>query len=375
MPQSGIREIFDKVQQSDDLADLSIGEPDFDTPEPITATVREHVGDGAGSYTQTVGRADLRRELAAKLRTKNSIDADPDSEIIVTPGAMGALFAAVNVLCDAGDEVLVPEPHWPNYAGHLASAGAELVPVPTNPDSGFVVTAADVADAVTADTTGFLLNNPNNPTGAVVPGDEVAAIGKILIDEDLWCVADETYEDLVYGDAEHVSITSDIALFDRVVTVHSFSKSYAMTGWRVGYASGPADVVNAMRVLQEHTVSCVAEPSQVAAMAALNSPEVVVDIHEAFEGRRRAIFDRLDVIKGVEPGRPGGAFYVFADVSALTDDSRTFVESLINDAGVAAIPGSVFGTTGEGHVRFSYATSESTIEEAMDRFERAISSR
>ena len=372
MPQSGVREVFDAVQAHEGVADMTLGEPDFATPTPIVDAVTAALGEGATGYTQTVGRADLRAALSDKLADENGVGADPDRELIVTPGAMGALYAATHVLCEASDEVLVPEPYWPNYRGHIADAGATLVPVPTDSENGFVPTAADVVAATTEDTAGIILNTPGNPTGAIVPPGGLRDIGDVLVDHDLWAILDETYEDLVYDDATHHSLASDPALFDRTVTIHSFSKSYAMTGWRIGYAAAPAEVVTAMRVLQEHTVSCVTEPSQVAAMAALDHREVVADIYEIFAERRAYVLDRLNDVDGVDPGTPRGAFYVFPDVSALTADSRAFVDYLLEEAGVGAIPGSAFGSSGEGFLRLSYATDEATITEAMDRLERAV---
>jgi aspartate aminotransferase/aminotransferase len=374
MPESGIREIFDAAQAYDELYDMSIGEPDFETPAPIAEAVGDAIDAGVGNYTQTVGREGLRDALSSKLRTRNGIDAEPGSELIVTPGAMGAIFAATQVLCEDGDEVLVPAPYWPNYAGHLASTGATLVAVPTTQAENFVPTIDAIRAAATEDTVGVLLNTPANPTGAVIPPHRLREIGAFLDESDLWGIIDETYEDLVYDDATHHSLASDPALFERTITVHSFSKSYAMTGWRLGYASGPAAVISAMRVLQEHTISCAAEPSQVAASAALDHPEVVEEIHAAFADRRALILDRLRDIDGVEPGNPKGAFYVFADVSAVTDSSRELTMRLLEDAHVGTVPGSVFGPGGEGFLRFSYATDTDTIREAMDRFQRAVES-
>ncbi|GGJ11280.1 aminotransferase [Halobellus salinus] len=374
MPQSGIREIFDAAQDYDDLADLSIGEPDFATPEPIAAAVADAVGAGASGYTQTAGRSDLRAAIAEKLADANGIHADPETEVIVTPGAMGALFAATQVVADAGDEVLLPEPYWSNYHGHVANTGADLVTVPTAAADDFVPDPEAIARRITDDTAGVILNTPNNPTGAVVPPSTLRAIGEVLEAHDLWAILDETYEDLVYNGAVHHSLASDDAFFERSITVHTFSKSYAMTGWRIGYATGPADVIEQMRVLQEHTVSCAAEPAQVAAVAALDHPEVASAIHEAFARRRELILDRLADIPDVDPGAPQGAFYVFADVSALTDDTTEFTKHLLSD-GVAAVPGSVFGAAGEGFVRFSYANDETVIRTAMDRFERAVETR
>ena len=372
MPQSGIREIFDKAQNYENLYNLSIGEPDFVTPEPIAAAVRDQLGNGIGSYTQTIGREDLRTDLARKLAAQNGIDVDPEKELLVTPGAMGALFVAVNVLCDPGDEVLIPSPHWPNYEGHLVSAGAKIIPIPTTKATGFIPRANQIEDSITDDTVGMILNTPANPTGAVFPPGKLKEIGDVLKDKNFWCILDETYEDLTYGSSEHYSLASQEGIFDKCLTIHSFSKSYAMTGWRLGYASGPQNVISAMRVLQEHTISCAAEPSQIAAKAALNSRNLTEDIREIFSNRRNIILDRLESIDGIQPGAPAGAFYVFADVSDITTSSRDLVDYLLDSAHVAAVPGSVFGDAGEGFLRFSYATDEETIATAMNQLEHAF---
>ncbi|MFB6254418.1 MAG: pyridoxal phosphate-dependent aminotransferase, partial [Halobacteriaceae archaeon] len=339
MPQSGIREIFDKIQQYDEIYDLSIGEPDFNTPEPIAEAVASAVGSGAGSYTSTVGRADLREAIASKLDTENEIQADPTEEIIVTSGAMGALFSATQVLCNSGDEVIVPGPYWPNYEGHLRNTGASLVSVSTSQANGFVPTADDIEAAISDDTVGILLNSPTNPTGAVIPPEILKDIGEIVTENNLWIILDETYEDLVYESINHHSLASDPNLFEHSITIHSFSKSYAMTGWRIGYASGPADVISRMRILQEHTISCAAEPSQVAAKVALENPAVKSQIHEAFANRREIILERLQEIPNISVNTPYGAFYVFVDISSLMNDSYQFVEELIEEERVAGVPG------------------------------------
>jgi aspartate/methionine/tyrosine aminotransferase len=280
----------------------------------------------------------------------------------------------VQVLVDPGDEVLVPAPYWSNYAGHVASAGGTLVPVPTEAEDGFVPSPDRIEAAITTDTRLLLLNTPTNPTGTVVPRATLEWIGDVAAAHDVWCLLDETYETLVYDDAEHHSLASAPDRFDRTVTVHSFSKAYAMTGWRVGYASGPADVIDGIRVLQEHTVSCAAEPAQVAARAALDHDGLVEKIRATFDRRRELMLEGLEGVPGVSPVSPSGAFYVFADVSATGMDSRSLVLHLLDDEQVAAVPGSVFGDAGEGYLRFSYATDEATIEEGVDRLRRAFES-
>jgi len=275
IPQSGIREVFAAAKEYDDVRSLGIGEPDFATPAPIATAVSDALGTGIGSYTDGKGHRDLRDALAGKLSESNDIAVDPESELVVTPGAMGALYTAMHAVCDPGEEVLVPAPYWPNYRGQLASAGAEMRPVPTTKSAGFVPDPETVAAAITDDTVGMILNTPANPTGAVVPPATLRAIGETLADHDCWAIVDETYEDLVYEEATHHSLASDPDCFERTITIHSFSKSYAMTGWRLGYASGPAEVIGEMAVLQEHISSCATEPSQVAARAALGRDPTV----------------------------------------------------------------------------------------------------
>ncbi|RQG88054.1 pyridoxal phosphate-dependent aminotransferase [Natrarchaeobius halalkaliphilus] len=374
MPESGIREVFDKAAQYDDIADLSIGEPDFTTPEPIIDAVDERVRAGATHYTPTAGRSDLRESLSRKLARENDISVDPESEVLVTPGAMGALFESIHSLVDPGDEVVIPEPFWPNYHGHVASAGGTIVPVETDRKDGFVPSPDRIADAITADTKLLVLNTPSNPTGAVIPQATLERIASVVDEADIWCLVDETYESLVYDDREHYSIASDPALFDRTVTVHSFSKAYAMTGWRVGYVSGPSHIIDSIRVLQEHTVSSVAEPAQVAAMAALESPELLEEIRETFDRRRTLMVDRLGSVPGLSPVDPAGAFYVFAELTGTELDSRSVVMRLLEDEQVAVVPGSVFGESAESFLRLSYATNEATIEDGTDRMRRVFES-
>lgn len=375
MPQSGIREIFDAAQSYDTLYDMSIGEPDISTPEPIAEAVRDALKSGVGNYTPTAGRRDLRNAIASKLARKNDIYVDPASEVLVTPGAMGGLFAATQVLCDPGDTVLLADPYWPNYAGHVASAGAEIESVPTHAETNFIPEPTQIESTLDSSTVGIILNTPTNPTGGVIPPGQLQDIGEVIKRNDLWAIADETYEDLVYDGATHHSLASDSALFDRMITIHTFSKSFALTGWRLGYASGPPEFIEHMQTVQEHTVSCAAEPSQVAALAALENQSITDDIHAMFAQRRHHILDRLSEIPGVDPGTPNGAFYIFADVSAVTDDSRQLTMELLKEEQVGTVPGSVFGSHGEGFLRFSYATDESTIGTAMDRFEHLIRAR
>ncbi|RQH02477.1 pyridoxal phosphate-dependent aminotransferase [Natrarchaeobius oligotrophus] len=374
MPESGIREVFDEAATYDDVADLSIGEPDFTTPEPIVDRVDDRVRSGATHYTPTQGRPDLREALSAKLERENGISADPETEVIVTPGAMGALFEAIHSLVDSGDEVVIPEPYWPNYDGHVASAGGTVVPVETDPEDGFVPSPEDVADAITPETKLLVLNTPSNPTGAVIPPATLEEIAAVVDRAGVWCLVDETYESLVYDDAEHHSIASDPETFDRTLTVHSFSKAYAMTGWRVGYVSGPSHVIDSIRVLQEHTVSCVAEPAQEAALAALSEPELLDDVREIFDRRRSLLLEELEAVPGLSPVEPAGAFYVFAEITGTDRDSRSVVMQLLEDEQVAVVPGGVFGDSADSYVRLSYATDEETIREAVDRMRRVFES-
>ena len=356
-----------------DVVDLSVGEPDFDTPTAVREAGKAAVDAGHTTYTPASGIRALREAVAEDLG-RRGLDHGPE-EVIVTPGGKQALFETVQTLIEPGDEVVLIDPAWVSYEAMVSLAGGSVVRVDTTPYDFQLAPAMDDLRAVVTDATELIVvNSPNNPTGAVYSERALAGVRDLAVEHDVAVVSDEIYDRVVY-DAEQTSLGSLDGMGDRTVTINGFSKSYAMTGWRLGYASGPAGVIEEMAVLQEHACSCAAEPSQVAAKAALDHPEIVEGIHDAFARRRGIILDRLEAIPGVDPGTPRGAFYVFADVSALTDDTRAFVQELLAEVGVAAVPGPVFGDAGTGFLRFSYATDEETIREAMDRFERATRER
>ncbi len=372
--------------QGRDLVNLTAGEPDFDTVAQAAEAAVAAIRGGFTRYTEAVGVRSLREAVAAKLRRENGIAYDPD-EIAVTTGAKFALYASMQVLCDPGDEVLVPAPYWVSYPEQAKLAGAVPVFVPTEEADGFVVRAALVRRCITPRTKLLVLNSPCNPTGAVIPPAELAAIGEVVLAHPrLFVLSDEIYEKMVYDGAQPGSIAAlDPELRRRTVTINGFSKAFAMTGWRLGYTAADRPVARAIAGFLSQTTSNVTSVAQRAAEAALNGTEAAVAAMVAeFAKRRRYVLDRFAAMPGVRLRPPGGAFYVFPNVSAVLGgrspaghplpDVDAFALRLMEEGGLATVPGSGFGTA--EHVRVSYAASLAELQTGLDRFEafvRAIS--
>jgi len=357
--------------QGVDVIGFGAGEPDFDTPQHIKDALYQAVEDGFIYYTPSPGIPELREAIAEKLKRDNKIDYAVD-EVIVTPGAKQALFEAVMALVNPGDEVLIPAPYWVSYVPMCQIAGARAVAVPTAMEHGFRVSAKDLASQITEKTRLLILNSPSNPTGAVVDRKGLSEIADLCIKEDIIVISDEIYEHMIY-DAEHVSIGSLPEMRERTVTVNGFSKAYSMTGWRLGYAAAPKGIIKPMSNLQGHSVSNATSFVQKAGVAALReSQDCVVEMTAEFRRRRDRIVELLNEIPGVECPRPDGAFYVFADFSSVEPDSVKFAGMLLDEAGVAVVPGVAFGDAGEGFLRLSYATSMEKIEEGIARINKVV---
>ncbi len=363
------------AREGADVVVFAAGEPDFGTPEYICKAAHEAIDAGKTRYTPASGTPELKGAIAKKLKSDNDLDYGP-KEIIVSCGAKHSLANIVTVLVDEGDEVLVPAPYWVSYPRMVALAGGITRVLPTAAGSGFKITPEQLAAACTDRTKLMILNSPSNPTGAVYTPAELAALAEVLLDKGVWCLADEIYEKLVYGGAVHRSIASVAPeIKAHTVVVNGHSKAYAMTGWRIGYAAGPEDVIAAAGNIQSHTTSNPASISQAAALAAIsNGAEVVDKMRAEFERRRDAIVEGLRAIDGVEvPGTPEGAFYVFPDVSGLygkggfadAADSFGFAKVCLEEKHVAVVPGKAFGE--DRCVRLSYATSMERIEEGLSR--------
>ncbi|MFB6218265.1 MAG: pyridoxal phosphate-dependent aminotransferase [Halobacteriaceae archaeon] len=368
---SAIRAMFDRAAAAEaagrDVVHLEIGEPDFDTPEHVVRAACEAAEAGETHYTSNAGLPELREAVADRLADRHGIDADPEEEVVITTGAMEALYLAMAAVVDPGEEVLVPTPAWPNYDTQAKLVGADPVAVPLDAERGFALDADRLVEAMGPATAAVVLTTPSNPTGQVYDRDAVREVVAAAADHDAFVIADEVYSDLTYGD-HPTGVAAYTDHPERVLTVESCSKSYAMTGWRVGWLAGPDDVVGAATMLRESTTACTPSVSQHAAIAALTGPqEPVEEMAAAFEARRDYVAERVAAMAGADCPTPEGAFYAFLDVSALGEPSVAVAERLLDEYGVVVAPGSGFGDAGEGHLRLSFANSRERLAEGLDR--------
>lgn len=369
---SPIRKMFDLAQEyeSEELVHLEIGEPDFDTPEHITRAATQAAEAGATHYTSNAGLPELRGAIADDLASGHRYD--PDEEILVTAGAMEALALAFLTLVDPGEEVLVPTPAWPNYRTQAALVGGEYREVPLDRDDGFALDAERITEAITADTALVVLTTPSNPTGQVYDREATARIVETAVEHDAHVVADEVYKDLTY-DGEFSSVAASTDYPERVVTLGSCSKTFAMTGWRVGWFAAPPAVVRAATKFHESVVACAPAISQHAAIAALTGDRrPVAEMREAFRKRRDFVVDRVADLPDVSCPRPDGAFYAFLDFSVVGADSTELAERLLGEYGVVTAPGVGFGSAVDDHLRISFANSTERLAEGFDRIERFL---
>jgi len=366
----GIREMFDLAAERDgDLVHLEFGEPDFDTPSHVVDAACDAATNGQTNYTHNAGIPALRTAVAEYLDRDGGPRPDPDSEVVVTTGGVEALHLAILTVVNPGDRVVVPTPAWPNPISQTRLAGGVPVEVPMPAEEGFAPDPGRIIDAVGPDTAAVVLTSPSNPTGRVFPPSAVERVVETAREYGAYVLADEVYRDLTYGERPpRVATVADSE--EWVLTVGSVSKTYAMTGWRVGWLAGPADVCSQVTKIHESTTSCVNTPAQHAAVAALTGPqEPVAEMRAAFRDRRDYVLGRLDEIPAVSAARPEGAFYVFVDVSGLEDDSSDIAKRLLSEYGVVTAPGSAFGAGGEGHLRLSFANSRDRLAVGLDRFE------
>jgi len=370
---SGIRQLFDLSQSMGDVISLGIGEPDFDTPLHIREAAKEALDAGYTRYTPNNGFPDLRDALAAKVARVNGLDYTPQEVLVSDGGCTGALLLALLTLVDPGDEVILGDPGFVVYEAATRIVGATPVAVPVWEMNDFRLIPADVARAVTSKTKLIILNSPANPTGGVQRREDLAGIAEVATQHDLFVVSDEVYEMMVYEGVRHQSIAAFDGMRDRTVTVNSFSKTYAMTGWRVGYAVGARSIIDQMVTLQQFTMVHAPAVSQRAALAALTGPQDSIERMVAvFDDRRRFLVPRLNEIEGFRCSTPTGAFYVFPSVAELGMTSEAFAQFLLQEGRVAVVPGSAFGVGGEGYLRLSYAQPLVKLEAACNRIERAV---
>ena len=351
-----------------DVCNFAGGEPDFDTPDHIKLAAIRAVENNFTRYTAVAGIPELREAIARKFVTENQLDYRPE-EIIVSNGAKQSCFNAIMACVGPGDEVIIPAPYWISYPDMVRLAGAEPIIVPTTAANNWKITAQDFENAMSPRTKMIIINSPGNPTGAVYTKEELRAIAEVAADEEIFILSDEIYEGLIYDDLKHVSIASVTPeARDLTITVNGFSKSYAMTGWRLGYLGAPKKITQAIEALQSHSSSHACSVAQYAALAALEmSQQCVADMREEFNIRREYTFDRLTKMPQITTIKPSGAFYMLVDISKLGMSSMNFADRLLSKANVAVVPGIAFGN--DKTIRLSYATGMDMIKEGLDRLE------
>jgi aminotransferase len=369
VPPSGIRRFFDIAATMKDVISLGIGEPDFVTPERILNAGINSLKRGETSYTSNSGILELRQALAQHYTNLYKVSYDPETEILVTVGVSEALYLALTAVLDPGDEVIVPQPCFVAYMPEVTFAGGTPVPIATHVEHDFQVTAAEIEAAITPRTKALLIGYPNNPTGAVASRERLLEISQLAEKYDLLVISDEIYDRLVYN-FQHVCFAALPNMRERTLTLGGFSKDYAMTGWRIGYAAGPAEVLAAMRKVHQYTIMSASTTAQVASIEALaTGEEYVQNMVAEYDRRRKLIVGGLNTL-GLDCFEPRGAFYAFPSILKSGLDENEFAELLLQEEQVAVVPGSAFGESGKGFVRMAYATAYEKIEEALNRLER-----
>ncbi len=344
-----------------DIIDMSAGDPDFSTPANISEVAKRAIDDGDTHYTASRGIDELRSSIVDKLQSENDIPATEDG-VVVTPGAKQGIFEVLSALIETGDEVAVLDPAWVSYESLIKFVGGSVTRVRMDPETGFSLGSVDLSKAVSDDTKAMIVNTPANPTGAVYSREELSRIGELAVEHDIWLIADEIYEKLIY-EGEHHSLAAMDGLFDRTITINGLSKSHAMTGWRLGYYAGPKETIDQAAKVHSHTVTCATSFVQRGAIEALEGDQwAVEEMRSEFHSRRDLLMNKLDEY-GVEIPAPQGAFYAF--IPLASSDDIELCERMLTEDHVATTPGSAFGVS--GYARISYANSKSSIEEGIDR--------
>ena len=370
---SGIRKFFDIAATMKDVISLGIGEPDFTTPEPILQAGVRSLQSGETHYTSNWGKIELRQAIADNLKNLYGVSYNPANEIIATVGVSEALYLTMVALLDPGDEVIIPTPCFVSYQAEVELAGGVPVEIPAKMENNFQVDPAEIRAAITPRTKIIFIGYPSNPTGAVAERDTLLEIATIAEQNDLLIISDEIYDRLVYG-FEHVCVPSlSESIKKRTILLGGFSKDYAMTGWRIGYACGPTELIQGLVRIHQYTIMSAPTTAQDAALEALKSGSAYVDeMVREYDRRRVLLVNGLNKL-GLKTFEPRGAFYAFPNISASGMDDEAFAETLLKEEGVAVVPGNAFGPGGEGFVRACYATAYDQIEEALHRMERFMS--
>ncbi len=368
---SGIRKFFDLLSSIEGVISLGVGEPDYSTPWPIIKSAIESLEKGETMYTSNSGIPELRQELVKKLKSLYGVEYNPDTEVLITVGVSEALDLAMRAILNTDDEVVMPDPHYVAYDACVIMAGGKPVKVPTYEANNFELNAEDIEDKINGKTKAILIGYPSNPTGAVMSKDKLLQIAELAVKKGLMVISDEIYDRLVYG-VEHTCFASFPGMKENTILLGGFSKAYAMTGWRIGYATAPAEIIAAMTKIHQYTMMCAPTMGQVAAIEALKSgDDSVKEMVDDYNRRRMYIVKGLRGI-GLPCFEPRGAFYAFPSIKCTGMTSEEFANKLLTEEKVAVVPGNAFGNCGEGYVRCCYATSLDDIKEALSRMKRFV---
>lgn len=377
VPSSATVAVNDKAralqQAGKEIIALAGGDPDFDTPENIVTAAFAAMDAGRTHYpAPSKGIAPLLEAVAVKMNDENGVRVAAATDIVITPGSKWALYLALSALLNPGDEVLILEPAWVSYPAMVRLAGGVAVPVSLPAETGFMITAEQLEEKITPRTKALIVNSPNNPTGRVLSDDEASALVDVAVAHDLYVITDEIYEKIIFS-GRHISLASLPGMAERTLTVNGLSKAYAMTGWRLGWLAGPTPIMKLAARMHSQTVTSAATFTMDAAVAALQGPqEAIAMMREAYRQRADFMVKALNEIPGVECPYPEGAFYLLPRFPAISLDSVELAEAMLEEAGIAAVPGIAFGQASEGHLRFSIATAMSELERAVERLQRAV---
>ncbi len=379
VPPSGIRRFFDLASTMKDAISLGVGEPDFVTPFHIRDAAVNSLLDGGTQYTANRGLPELRREISWYLENRFGTPYHPDKEIVVTVGASEAIDVVLRVLTGPGDEVLIPDPSYVSYSPSVLFAGGTPVPVRTEEKTGFVLDADAVRRVITDRTKALILPYPNNPTGGIMKRKELEALASVIREKEIIVISDEIYAELTYGGLQHESFASIPGMWDYTVTINGFSKAFAMTGWRIGYVCGPAEIMDMVNKIHQYAILCAPRMSQMAAVEALRTGrekgyEDIRKMRDSYDRRRRLLVSAFREM-GLPCFEPLGAFYIFPSIKQTGMSSEEFCSALLKEKHIATVPGTAFGASGEGHIRCSYATGMDKLNLAVKGIQAFLESR
>jgi len=370
--------ISEKVKEikkrGNDIIDLSIGEPNFETPVYIKEAAINALKNNKTHYTQSSGIPELRLAIADKLRRENGLDFNPDNEIIVIPGAKQAIFYALAAILNPGEEVLIPEPYWLSYPDMVRLIGARPIGIPSREENSFKPEVQDLEKLVSPKTKILIVNNPNNPTGLVWEKEDLQLIASLAEKYNFLIISDEIYEKIVFDGKKFTSLGNLTEAKERTITVNGFSKAYAMTGWRIAYVAGPAKIISQISRVHQHVATCASSLSQYAALSALSGPQdEVASMVKEYQERRDILLEGFKKFKKIHFVRPAGTFYAFLNVKKLGKTSLEIARLFLEELGIATVPGSAYGASGEGYLRLSFAVSKHDIIKAVQRLEKHFS--